>query len=271
MPILDNTDARVDVDAIPRDVVTMGLRIVTRGYETGLHRHRKAQCVLAVSGVLTCEAEGGIWIVPARNALWIPPDVDHRISLAGRVEGYNAFIAPEAARHLPAACGSIAATPLLRELLVRTAQYPLDLPGGGMESRVAALLLEEIAIAERGRLYLPMPRDNRLRAIFHQILETPADRKTVAGWADLHAMGERTFARLVVAETGTSFGRWRQQLDLLLALRWLAEGATVQRVALDLGYESVGSFVAMFRKALGTSPGRYAAARLGRTAPVGES
>ena len=271
MPILDNTETRVDVDAIPRDVVTMGLKLVTRGYETGFHRHRKAQCVLAVSGVLTCEAEGGVWIVPARNAMWIPPDVDHRISLAGTVEGYNAFVAPAAARHLPATCGSIVATPLLRELLVRTAQYPLDLADGGMESRVAALLLDEVAIAERGRLYLPMPQDERLRAIFCRILEAPADRKSVAGWADLHAMGERTFARLVVAETGMSFGRWRQQLSILLALRWMANGATVQRVALDLGYESVGSFVAMFRKALGTTPGRYVAARRGRSTPGGEA
>jgi AraC-like DNA-binding protein len=41
----------------------------------------------------------------------------------------------------------------------------------------------------------------------------------------------------------------------------MAEGVSVQQAAGDLGYESVGSFVTMFRKALGTSPGRYMAAR----------
>ncbi len=44
--------------------------------------------------------------------------------------------------------------------------------------------------------------------------------------------------------------------------RWKAAcgtGSSVQQVADDLGYESAGSFVAMFRKAFGTSPGRYAA------------
>jgi AraC-like DNA-binding protein len=58
-----------------------------------------------------------------------------------------------------------------------------------------------------------------------------------------------------------SFGRWRQQLNLILALQWLAKGTTIQAVAADLGYESAGSFVTMFRKALGASPGRYMAAR----------
>jgi AraC-like DNA-binding protein len=58
-----------------------------------------------------------------------------------------------------------------------------------------------------------------------------------------------------------SFGRWRQQLSVILAVRWLAGGTSIQRVAADLGYESVPSFVTMFRKALGTSPGRYMAER----------
>jgi AraC-like DNA-binding protein len=51
----------------------------------------------------------------------------------------------------------------------------------------------------------------------------------------------------------------------MLALQWMAKGASIQRVALDLGYESAGSFVTMFRKALGTSPARYMA-KLRRTA-----
>lgn len=54
-----------------------------------------------------------------------------------------------------------------------------------------------------------------------------------------------------------SFGRWRQQLCVVLAVKWLACGASIQQVTADLGYESVPSFVTMFRKALGTSPGRY--------------
>jgi AraC-like DNA-binding protein len=261
MPVLKSTEIKVDVDGISRDVVTMGLKMVTRKYETRFHCHRKAQCVMAVSGVLTCEAEGGIWIVPPQAAIWIPPDVEHCITLAGSVEGYNAFVEPAAARGLPSECCTISVTPLLRELLIRTAQYPIEVAEWGMESRVASLLLEEIAIAEMGQLHLPMPKDRRLRAIFQSIMERPGDRKTLGVWAKRHAMSERTFARLIVAETGMSFGRWRTQLGIILAIQWMAEGASVQQVSSDLGYESVGSFVTMFRKALGISPGRYMAGR----------
>ena len=58
-----------------------------------------------------------------------------------------------------------------------------------------------------------------------------------------------------------SFSRWRQQLSVVVAVNWLAGGASIQQVAADLGYESVPSFVTMFRNALGTSPGRYMAER----------
>ena len=47
----------------------------------------------------------------------------------------------------------------------------------------------------------------------------------------------------------------------MLAVKWLASGASIQQVAADLGYESMPGFVTMFRKALGTSPDRYMAER----------
>lgn len=262
MPILENLDVFVDVDSVSRDVVTLGLKLVTSRIESDVHHHRRAQCIMALSGLLTCEAEEGIMIIPPGTALWIPPGVQHRTMFSGKVEGYNAFIEPAVARDLPVKCCSLVASPLLRELLVRTAGYPMDLADGGMESRVASLLIEEISISKVGQLHLPMPGDPRLRAIFQNIMESPADRRTMKDWAKHAAMSERTFARLVVAETGMSFGRWRQQISVVLALRWMAQGSSIQQVADGLGYENVGSFVTMFRKAMGKPPGRYMATQL---------
>lgn len=95
------------------------------------------------------------------------------------------------------------------------------------------------------------------------MLAAPSDRGTLNVWAKRVGMSERTLLRLISRETGMSFGRWRQQLGIMLAVKWLADGASIQRVAADLGYESVPSFVTMFRKALGTSPAPYMAERHG--------
>jgi AraC-like DNA-binding protein len=100
-----------------------------------------------------------------------------------------------------------------------------------------------------------------LRKIVTAIMDDPAERGTMQTWARRVGMSERTLARLLTQQTGMSFGRWRQQLHLMRAVKWLGTGASVQQVADGLGYESAGGFVTMFRKALGTPPGRYIAER----------
>jgi AraC-like DNA-binding protein len=74
-------------------------------------------------------------------------------------------------------------------------------------------------------------------------------------------MSERTLNRLCTAQTGLSFGRWRRQLHMILALRDLSAGATVQQVSYGLGYESPSAFITMFKKAFGKPPATYVSDR----------
>lgn len=269
MPFLDSSDLTQwsDPDLVPRTVVTFGAAGMAAGldekelerYETDFHCHRKAQLLLTLRGVLTCEVEGGLWIVPPQSAIWVPGGVLHKISAAGSVECYVAFVEPSASLELPLQCAALTATPLLREILIRCASLPVLYPEGGVESHLITLLLDELAMAKVGSFHLPMPTDARLRKIVQMILDDPANRATIQEWAKRIGSSERTLARLLNRETGMSFGRWRQQLHLMLAVKWLGSGSTVQLVSDRLGYESASSFVTMFRKALGTPPGRYIA------------
>jgi len=82
-------------------------------------------------------------------------------------------------------------------------------------------------------------------------------RTTIEHWWHRVAMSGWSLARLVQRETGMSFGRWRQQLHLLVVLRQLSEGRAVQEVAGSLGNDSVTASITMFKKALGQPPGWY--------------
>lgn len=66
-------------------------------------------------------------------------------------------------------------------------------------------------------------------------------------------------SRRFVAQTGLTFGRWRQQARMLAVLERLADGVSVTRISLELGYENVSAFIDVFRKTFGESPGRYMA------------
>ncbi|WP_302539574.1 helix-turn-helix domain-containing protein [Bilophila wadsworthia] len=103
-----------------------------------------------------------------------------------------------------------------------------------------------------------MSSDARLQSVAESIIGASTVRKGLSDWARYIGMSRRSLARLVVKETGLSFGRWRQQLLLVIAIQKLSDGVSVQQTAWDLGYESVTAFITMFKKALGTSPGKYA-------------
>ncbi|GCE89388.1 transcriptional regulator [Komagataeibacter diospyri] len=265
MPMLNalpKTEDWIEPDDVPRAIVTYGYAAgQAESMELDFHSHAKSQIMLVQRGALTCAREGGLWVVPPRSAIWIPGGTRHAIRTSGALEGYNAFIDPVLGPALPETCCAVAVTPLLRELLVRASELPLYYEENGANARLLDVLLDEIARARVEDLHLPMPADRRLRGIAGMITDSPGERKTLDIWARQAGVSERTLSRLISRETGMNFGRWRQQLSVMLAVRWLADGATIQQVAGDLGYESVPSFVTMFRKVLGTPPGRYMAER----------
>ena len=49
----------------------------------------------------------------------------------------------------------------------------------------------------------------------------------------------------------------RRQARFLHALRRLGAGAPVKQAAVEAGYQSPSAFIAAFRAALNTTPGRY--------------
>ncbi len=63
--------------------------------------------------------------------------------------------------------------------------------------------------------------------------------------------------RAFKAQTGTTFGRWRQQARLFASLENLAEGKSVTETSMAGGYDSVSAFIEMFRTALGCTPQAY--------------
>lgn len=258
-----------DVDSVSRPVVALSATSVRKDWENARHQHRKAQLIYSVRGILNCEIEDGVWIVPPQCAIWIPGDLPHAARGAGETECYCLFVEPDATPDLPKDCCTISVSPLLRELLLRAAGFPELYPLGGREDRLIAALLDELVEAPVEDLHLPMPRDARLRRLAQMMLADPTDKTSKADWAIRIGMSERSMSRLMLHEIGMSFGRWRRQLHVILALQRLTKGESVQTVALELGYENASGFVTMFRKAMGKPPARYLSDRLNGEALAG--
>jgi len=254
-------EAVFDPHALPRAVSAIGTELVSGGFESEPHVHRQAQLILTTRGLVTCDVAKGLWLVPPHCALWIPGGMKHSVRAVGGVELYILFVDPDLANELPAECCTVGMTPLRRELVIEVSRLPPLYDCDGPTGRLIQTMLDQLATAPVERLHLPLPTDSRLRRIADALTADPSNRATIGEWARLVAMSERTLFRLILKETGMSFGRWRQQFQIMLALERLTEGDAVQAVAFDLGYESASAFITMFKKVLGEPPGKYLAAR----------
>lgn len=224
---------------------------------TGRHRHARGQLLGAKEGLLSVDAGASRWVVPATHAVWIPPDIPHSLRSHGAFAGWSLYVAASACEGLPSEPCILSVSALLKEAVARAAAWAGVPALDAAQSRLAGVILDEIAASPQVALGLPMPRDARLLKIARALAAKPHDERKLDDWAVWAGMSPRTLTRRFVAETGFSFTEWRQRLRLLHALEMLAAGKPVTAMALDLGYGNASAFIALFRRTFGVTPGRY--------------
>lgn len=254
MPFCDDRYQQFDRTAMP---VTALAEDYPDGQFTPRHSHPNAQLAHAVRGVMVVTTENGQWIVPPTRGLWIPGGVSHATRMVGEVLMRTAFIRPDAAPALPSHCVVLKISPLLRELILSAIDMTTPYESDSRAGHLAQLLLDELQQMPSLPLFLPLPADSRLRTICDAIKSAPDESTTVSEWSRRLAIDPKTIQRLFLRETGMTFGQWRTQARLLIALERLAAGDKVVDVALDLGYESQSAFATMFKKQFGVSPSRF--------------
>ena len=227
------------------------------GYTTYRHWHRWNQLAYATSGVITVTTAQNIWVVPPQRAVWIPARIEHDIRTANSVSMRNTYISQREVPWLPPNCCIVSVTPLLRELIFRASNFRQRYELNGHQERIMTLVLDELKESPLMPLHLPEPNDSRLRIITTLIRQDPADRRTLEEWGRKVGASSRTLSRLFLAETGMTFRHWQRQARLLEGMIRLAERQSVTEVALEIGYETPSAFIAMFRRALGATPGQY--------------
>lgn len=245
-----------DYQRVPRPVAAMA-RDLPPDYEIAWHSHPRYQLVFGTQGVMTVDTHSDTWVVPPQRAVWVPPNVEHRILTTGLVKFRTLYIREDAAARMPARCQAFAVTPLLRELVLRATELPVEYDEAGAEGRVMQMILDELASLAGLPYNLPMPASRVLERICRAYLARPNDRITLEQLGERHGTTTRTLARRFRRETGMSFSEWRRRARLLRALAWIAEGRPILTVAIDLGYDSPSAFSAMFKREFGMPPSTY--------------
>jgi AraC-like DNA-binding protein len=229
------------------------------------HHHPEGQMYIPAQGVILVEAGGNRQVLPPGRLGWIPPYMPHAASVHGNtlkpgLAGHTIHIAPSLCVGFPEQSLALRVSPLAVSLLERMCRWPDGTPPDAAGLRLMNVFLDEMRAAPPDPLHLTMPRHPRLLAMAAAIAEDPADETDLDAWANQLGWSRRSLTRHFRNETGMSVVEWRQVARLQKGMELLNGGASVTTVAISLGYDSVSSFIALFRRILGTTPARFAGA-----------
>jgi AraC-like DNA-binding protein/quercetin dioxygenase-like cupin family protein len=294
MPLPDSPARRQRTKPLPADAqpfaptATRPLRVRARRLaadtQIAPHSHAWAQVAYSLTGVMRVTADSQTYLVPPSRAVWIPPTVEHVVTVVEDAELRTLYLHLPAGQVAPAGlassaplaagdwrrCRVLEVSALLREAVteLHLLHHPEEqqaLPGvpspgspaSAREALLTALIQDELARARTLPLGVSLPADKRLRRLCEAVLDDPARHGTLEGWSREAGASPRTVARLFRRELGTTFAEWRQQVLLAKALLLVARKRPMSHIAAELGYASPSAFTAMVRRSVGQPPSRF--------------
>ncbi len=220
--------------------------------------------VYAIRGVVTAKTELGTWVVPPHRALWVPASIKTHLELGGVTALRMIYMrsrlpeeTSEGRAFEPTTCAVFNVTPLLRELILKAIAIGALFSTEPQHCRIEGLMWDELESIPSVPLQLPYPQSEVAMSFVSRFETSITESINLSELILESGWSLRTIERYFQAETGMSLGQWIRRRKLLEGLKMLVAGTKVGDVAFQLGYNSPSSFIAMFKRELGTSPAAY--------------
>lgn len=221
------------------------------------HEHNWHQLIYASSGILIVDVNQQSFIITPEQAILIPAHTEHSTKSYSGAAFRSLYIdkGADALSNITTTLSKvILVSPLLRELIKKAACFDTNYKEASYENRIIRILLEEMIQMPEAGLLLPWPHNKKLQVMCEALHKEPSDNKSLVQWAQQLGTSSRTLTRYFEAEMGISHREWRRRLKLIKALEYFAEGDSVTRVSLRLGYRSTSAFIYVFKEEYKMSP-----------------
>ncbi|MHC5306269.1 AraC family transcriptional regulator [Bartonella sp. LJL80] len=252
MAILKADDA-FNPDSFATPVIGIAA-VLQRGHHAPMHQHKAAQLLYAPKGCMRVTFTDRWMILTPTQALLIPPDVPHQVSLSGSVDYRSIYFKPQLL-NLSGHVKALRVKALMRALIERVAitSFKADLHPQG---HLVGLLLEEIQASGTLLPAIDLPHDQRILDSLDAYKEHDnlPPLLLFAARCNLHA---KTVSRMFLRETGLTYQQWAQQWRFIRAVEYLADGLSVHQTAMELDFASDSAFVSFFCRYSGFTPKQY--------------
>ncbi|MCS5720141.1 AraC family transcriptional regulator [Herbiconiux sp. CPCC 205763] len=246
-------------EATLTNIVAARTRVDT-GTRFDPHVHDDDQLAWMPEGAMELSVRAATWHLRRDHFAWIPAGVRHEMAFSGAGTLISVYAHPElrpSGDHWRRP--RIVGADDLSAAVLRHLTEAGSGPSPERRLRCHALLVDLLESAGTRHDIVALPGDPRARAVAARLLADPGDPRELDDWAAEVGVGAKTIARAFVADTGRTFREWRIQARMHVAAGLLAEGESVQDVAVRVGYATSSGFIAAFAARFGTTPSRYTA------------
>ena len=196
---------------------------------------------------MTIGTRDGAWVVPPNRAVWIPAEVSHLIAMSGAVAMRTLYLKPGIAMGLPQDCCVINVSALLKELILYACTLRALKKTEKWQDHLIGVILHQFETVQIVSYNCHICEDSKASSDCTNIVRctTQAIAEPLLSVAESSVPARGPSKDYFQQEIGMTFGKWRQQLRLMQAMRLLAEGAKVTHAALESGYSTPSAFISM--------------------------
>jgi AraC-like DNA-binding protein/quercetin dioxygenase-like cupin family protein len=230
------------------------------GLITGWHSHEVHQIEYAMHGVVEVETDAAHYLLPPRQAAWIPVGLEHQAVMKPDVKTVAVMFDPALIPDAGGRARIIAVSPLIREMMIHALRWPVDRFCGDDVSdgffRTLANLVAE-ALDHEAPLSLPTSVHPIVAAALAYTKEH-LDSVTADDVSRAVSVSERTLRRLFQDTLGLPWRTYLLHARMMRAMALLAApGQSVQATSSAVGFENLSSFTRCFSQFCGETPSAY--------------
>lgn len=221
------------------------------------YKHSFVQFIYIEQGVLSVINEQGRYLVPPKQGIVIPANIEHELFAKTEVNLSIVYFAEAEVEDFIKQTQVVSISNFLSTLLIESKKIEPNYQWQSSDGRLLRLIRDKISQAHPLDTFLPYPKDERLTNITEKLLKHPSLKSDLISWGKFVSVSSRTLTRVFKKETGITYSEWRQRLNIQIAIKHLALGENITNIAKLLGYESSSAFIYMFKKQMGISPNRF--------------
>ena len=241
---------------------TFAVHLPAGKFTTQVHLHTRHQLLYAEGGVLRFFTADQQFILPARHAAWIPAGLNHQVtSPSSQLYLRTLYIrAEDTVTMLPDRLLVFPVSTLAREMILYTQRWSIESAVTKTEEAFWGALISLIPDWCRAEIgfVLSTTEHQLLKAITTYLLQNLESELTLKDTGQAFGVSARTLMRLFRDNLDMTFGEYLRTARIIAAIELLsATDMPITEIALQVGYQSMGSFSQTFKAIVGQPPSVY--------------